>query len=87
MRERIEKVDMLIWNQSLQKWNNLPTNAIINGNELSWTFQKYVRTTKTQEISDNLTYNSGDLTNNILINNDEVITYKRVFSSRGELTV
>ena len=77
MRERIEKVDVLSLNQSLQKWENLPTNSIINGNELSWAFRKYVHTTKPPELLDNLPYNSGDLPNNILINYDEVSMYYR----------
>ena len=69
------------------KCGKLPNSIVINANEVSWTFWKYIRMNNPLEKFDSLLYKFGNLPNSNVMDGNFVITIDQAYAYHGELTV
>ena len=78
----IGKIDNLPY-----KCGKFPNRIVTNSNEIKWTFQKYVRTTKPPVMFHNLHNKNGNLLYGNVINGNDISTYDCAYDHHGELNV
>ena len=78
---------MVIVEKSTYKYGRLPGRHFINGNEISWTFQTYVCTTKPPVIAQNLPNKYGNLPYSNVKSGNWISTYDWAYAYHRKLTM